>query len=245
MRRAFTLIELLVVIAIIAILAAILFPVFAQARDKARQAVCASNLKQIAAAMHMYSQDFDERIPSLTVDAPGDKRASGKQIGWPIVIQPYVKNEQVFYCPSYPILKPYRSLSSSVDSQWLIPYGYNDVVATYGANTSGGHTWAELEYASHTIMVADDQEARVGLGYYNLFSSYGNSRCWSYTDKTNPPWIQTVGQLHGRHSGGANIAFCDGHVAWMRVPGVVTRDDSYFRPDSQPGYVRNCPNDKQ
>ena len=67
-RSGFTLIELLVVIAIIAILAAILFPVFAQAREKARQITCASNLKQIATAMHMYSQDFDERIPSLLVE---------------------------------------------------------------------------------------------------------------------------------------------------------------------------------
>src|ERR1051326_6641898 len=105
-RRGFTLIELLVVIAIIAILAAILFPVFAQARDKARAAMCTSNLKQIALGMHMYSQDFDERIRSLPGDAVGDPRASGGQMGWPWLIQPYLKNEGVLICPSYPIAAP-------------------------------------------------------------------------------------------------------------------------------------------
>jgi prepilin-type N-terminal cleavage/methylation domain-containing protein/prepilin-type processing-associated H-X9-DG protein len=241
-RRGFTLIELLVVIAIIAILAAILFPVFAQAREKARQALCLSNLKQIASAMHMYSQDFDERIPSLTVDAPGDPRSDGRQMGWPNLIQPYLKNEQVLYCPSYPIIPPYNSFKTSVWSQYLIPYGYNNRVATYGANTSGGRTWGELERPAETILVADDQEARAGLGYYNLFSRYANDRCWSYTDKNNPKWIETVGVLHGRHSGGANIAFCDGHVKWMRVPGEVTKDEAYFMPDHSPGRLRNCPN---
>jgi len=240
-RKGFTLIELLVVIAIIAILAAILFPVFAQAREKARQASCSSNLKQIALAMHMYSQDFDERIPSLTVDAKGDPRSDGNQMGWTNVIQPYIKNESVLYCPSYAIVAPYNSFKTSIYSQYFVPYGYNNRVATYGANTSGGHTWGEITQPSDTIMIADDQEARVGFGYYNLFSTYANDRCWSYTDKNTPPWIQTVGTLHGRHSGGANIAFCDGHVKWMRVPGEVTKDELYFTIDHTVGKVRNCP----
>src|SRR5437773_8936270 len=95
---AFTLIELLVVIAIIAILAAILFPVFAQARAKARQAACLSNEKQIGTAIMMYAQDYDERLPachsyglSWTASVPG-----------PYIQQlaaPYVKNEQIWYCP--------------------------------------------------------------------------------------------------------------------------------------------------
>jgi prepilin-type N-terminal cleavage/methylation domain-containing protein/prepilin-type processing-associated H-X9-DG protein len=109
---AFTLIELLVVIAIIAILAAILFPVFAQAREKAREASCLSNLKQISLALKMYSQDYDERLfASGNLPAQGDPawntrvpdgsnivRMMGGGLSW--FTQPYIKNQQIFTCPS-------------------------------------------------------------------------------------------------------------------------------------------------
>jgi prepilin-type N-terminal cleavage/methylation domain-containing protein/prepilin-type processing-associated H-X9-DG protein len=128
-RRGFTLIELLVVIAIIAILAAILFPVFAQAREKARQAVCTSNEKQIATATLMYMQDYDEYTPWVggvtpvkqlqlgvappETNAPGDTKAflatttprsfgGGDGLQLKDVLQPYIKNTGVFVCPSVP-----------------------------------------------------------------------------------------------------------------------------------------------
>src|SRR4026209_1328185 len=88
-RRAFTLIELLVVIAIIAILAAILFPVFAQAREKARQAACMSNLKQWAHASMMYLSDHDERLPGMFTK---DAKAPQGMRSWPMLLEPYVKN---------------------------------------------------------------------------------------------------------------------------------------------------------
>ena len=93
-RRAFTLIELLVVIAIIAVLAAILFPVFAQARDKARQTSCLSNTRQIGSAVMMYSQDHDEGLPPWWTSTPGGYWY------WHVHLKPYVKNLQVFICPS-------------------------------------------------------------------------------------------------------------------------------------------------
>ena len=97
-RKGFTLIELLVVIAIIAILAAILFPVFAQAREKARQATCQSNLKQLGLAMRMYTEDYDGMFISSYI-FPNGWRVCPHYI-WPDFVQPYIKNWQVFSCPS-------------------------------------------------------------------------------------------------------------------------------------------------
>jgi prepilin-type N-terminal cleavage/methylation domain-containing protein len=109
-RNAFTLIELLVVIAIIAILAAVLFPVFAQAREKARQTACLSNLKQIGTALSMYMQDYDERLPDrrdLKNTLPGGYRPwatwppSDPRCGWAaVVLDPYIKNGGIWSCPS-------------------------------------------------------------------------------------------------------------------------------------------------
>src|SRR5438132_6984611 len=116
-RRGFTLIELLVVIAIIAILAAILFPVFAKAREKARQTTCLSNLKQLSLSTIMYVQDYDQQNfwfrgrPNTTVyaDTAQTIPVPPAMLGVPNynvyvkrVFQPYIKNEQIFYCPSDP-----------------------------------------------------------------------------------------------------------------------------------------------
>jgi prepilin-type N-terminal cleavage/methylation domain-containing protein/prepilin-type processing-associated H-X9-DG protein len=97
MRRGFTLIELLVVIAIIAILASILFPVFAKAREKARQSSCLSNSKQLGLAVLQYVQDYDECFPLLGYNFSDGSEA---QRGWAARLVPYTKNEQIFRCPS-------------------------------------------------------------------------------------------------------------------------------------------------
>ena len=134
MRKAFTLIELLVVIAIIAILAAILFPVFAKAREKARQTSCLSNLKEIGLAVMMYVQDYDERIPMPYSPAPAN---------WPLWedrIQPYEKNWQIHICPSLSTTNYYAS------------YGWNWYMVWDGSN------WlalAEVLSPAETIMNGD------------------------------------------------------------------------------------------
>ena len=103
-RRGFTLIELLVVIAIIAILAAILFPVFARAREKARQSSCLSNVKQIGLGVLMYTQDYDERFPAKWwwyVHRPAGYDLSTNYLTWAECVAPYINNDQIFQCPTY------------------------------------------------------------------------------------------------------------------------------------------------
>jgi prepilin-type N-terminal cleavage/methylation domain-containing protein/prepilin-type processing-associated H-X9-DG protein len=139
-RIAFTLIELLVVIAIIAILAAILFPVFAQAREKARQATCLSNLKQCVLGATMYSQDYDEQF--LTFGMLNGRASPGTLVYWQALIQPYMKNRGVTLCPSFKYnysapTNPWLSCLDNVDTvckaanctkcDWYVSYGLNTV----------------------------------------------------------------------------------------------------------------------
>nr|WP_309696352.1 prepilin-type N-terminal cleavage/methylation domain-containing protein [Armatimonas sp.] len=131
-RRAFTLIELLVVIAIIAILAAILFPVFAQARDKARSVACLSNTKQLALGVIQYAQDYDETLPVAGYNA----QCRGR---WQWQIYPYVKNEQVFTCPNI----SQRPWLATVSNQAGCSNGAGGTVTlSLGRNDKGGYGWS-------------------------------------------------------------------------------------------------------
>jgi prepilin-type N-terminal cleavage/methylation domain-containing protein len=116
-RRGFTLIELLVVIAIISILAAILLPVFAQAREAARKASCTSNAKQLVTAINMYAQDYEETLPFAGFDGAGTHLSS-----WMLQVSPYVKNGQIFKCPSDP--NPNNVWDGTL-ADVGVSYGYN------------------------------------------------------------------------------------------------------------------------
>ncbi|RYG63499.1 DUF1559 domain-containing protein, partial [bacterium] len=118
--RAFTLIELLVVIAIIAILAAILFPVFGRARENARRSSCQSNLKQIGLGIMQYTQDYDEKFPMYRVTFWAAQ--PGQTFGWADGIQPYLKSEQIFQCPSNNDVQPDRTSATPTPAQ----PGYTD-----------------------------------------------------------------------------------------------------------------------
>jgi prepilin-type N-terminal cleavage/methylation domain-containing protein len=149
--RGFTLIELLVVIAIIAILAAILFPVFAQARESARKASCISNTKQLGLGTMMYAQDYDEMYPCNSWDG-APMGTTDNDIGqdkprftlWMWRIMPYLKNKQILVCPSDPARgkSPWRGYSTVPDDCWGVPtpisYGHNQHIFGYGGTDRPG-----------------------------------------------------------------------------------------------------------
>lgn len=173
-NTAFTLIELLVVIAIIAILAAILFPVFAQARDKARQTACLSNLKQIGTAVGMYNQDYEECFPgfkysagSVSVPMVGGGYYYG-HVFWQLLYYPYIKNTQVFVCPnddnSTKNLSPAPTgTNSSYTYDNPIPTSYLDNGAMF--DTTLPVYLAQLQFPSDTYLIGDGNHSDT-LGFY-------------------------------------------------------------------------------
>jgi len=212
------LIELLVVIAIIAILAAILFPVFAQAREKARQSSCQSNLKQIAMAELMYVNDWDERahgpvIGGIQVGGAGCSRCfqggeSGHwqyHCGWPEPIwrplTAYTKNQQIWICPS-------RGDCNSRVGQWR-SYGWNRGTE-YDKQGS-------LRYPAQTCMFS---ESAWSIAWLPIHRGCCGSHANLQRADLNPHFIGRV------HSGGANMAFWDGHVKWIK-PENLPLDDGY------------------
>ncbi len=154
--RGFTLIELLVVIAIIAILAAILFPVFARARENARRTSCLSNLKQIGLGMMQYSQDFDEKFPTIRNLTTGQ---SGFYT-WDAAIMPYVKSKQVFMCPSVPSLNT-RAYSMNWWVAGSAQHPSLDLGAVYSTSISAisrtANTVLLIEYATMNVLPTTTQ----------------------------------------------------------------------------------------
>ncbi|MGI5817759.1 MAG: DUF1559 domain-containing protein [Armatimonadota bacterium] len=203
----FTLIELLVVIAIIAILAAILFPVFARAREKARQTSCMSNTKQLQLGVLMYAQDYDEMLPNEAYAFVGDGNQAGDGT-WRGAIFPYVKNTQLFICPSH---TPSSTVFDGRHNDQLMnaSYAINDWHQgttdpnIIGANPPRNQRLARVEDPSSTIF---------------LLESPGRA------DDICPSSQASHGlQLSGanltaaqRHNEGANYAFVDGHAKWLR-----------------------------
>ena len=205
-RRGFTLIELLVVIAIIAILAAILFPVFARAREKARTASCQSNLKQLGIAYLMYAQDYDETLPVYAVTTAGS---------WRIQILPYIKNRQVFMCPSQQVVASSYSAAGRFDESQATSNDIN-TWAGYGLNLVHGYLngpptppfeappLASINEVAKTILLTDSD----AYGAYFFDGTGNNGRANTHGFVRNDP-----GGV--RHNGGANYLFCDGHVKWQ------------------------------
>jgi prepilin-type N-terminal cleavage/methylation domain-containing protein len=202
-RSAFTLIELLVVIAIIAILAAILFPVFAQAREKARATTCLSNLKQIGTASMMYAQDYDERLCLQYYISGASGTAGGS---WDVTMAPYLKNTDITHCPSDGLARQNNNKARTYS--WCRgPFGDTGV--------DSGIALAAIPQPASQIHITERPN------YLNMVN-FVNYSVFNVPTEMGPyPQNATVPSGPPFHSEGWNFEFVDGHVKWYRLEATI------------------------
>jgi len=259
LRSGFTLIELLVVIAIIAILAAILFPVFAQAREKARQTSCLSNYKQFSLGILMYTQDYDETYcigeaegPDLNwywnynVAVPYNWRAAYQsttarywmaQNHWGNSIYPYVKNYGILACPSG--IKTditTTEYSTEVATPQLVGLSYNGLLSSY--NEAGVNTPATLPL----MWEGRGKSNQVGFALSNpaLICSNPGGTCvyipCGGSGNGSSSAMFTLNQTIWSHTGGANFSMADGHAKWRRLGAGISPANTDYNTDPYTQY---------
>jgi prepilin-type N-terminal cleavage/methylation domain-containing protein/prepilin-type processing-associated H-X9-DG protein len=279
-RFGFTLMELLIVIAVIAIIAAILFPTFAQAREKARQAACLSNLHQIALASELYTQDYDDTFLWAAGQPRGrdvsrqiltyyhaqiDCADHANVLSWVVLLQPYVKSDGVFRCPSFPgySLPKFESGTGPV----IQGIGYSSNPLQFG-DPCRPHPVSWLRHSPSQVALFADASGAFGDLWMTWAYATNNwiyplwlSKQWNYTPDGNTYWgwgqyrspvpdpsIEPL--TRDQHIDGYNFAFADGHarflrpfrwISWSRGPGGVGVDGQwhqgtvYFRMGYFPG----------
>jgi prepilin-type N-terminal cleavage/methylation domain-containing protein/prepilin-type processing-associated H-X9-DG protein len=257
--KGFTLIELLVVIAIIAILAAILFPVFAQAREKARQATCLSNMKQMALASRMYLSDYDDTVVPCylySVHSAAGTGARGAPVlqWWPDLLHPYSKSDKLWHCPNWSAVYDYgrnsfpegegpglKKLRWSLGcNNWHYWPGNNQnkpavLLGAMGVNRPG------LEINSNEASVQNPADLIMAVDAISPELWTPPQHDWMNVNKPprNCPGAQCLGDVHLRHSSGFNAFFVDGHAKfmrqskranWLKEPNVVKTGDPADKP---------------
>ena len=227
-RKGFTLIELLVVIAIIAILASILFPVFARARENARRASCQSNLKQMGLGVLMYVQDYDEKYPlsysSNAQPTPDGQNMQANGWVWQQIIYPYTKSDQIYLCPS----------ASYPNNPSIGNYGANVLIMRSDAMTGySSVSMAAVQSAASTYMLMDS--GTYALAPVTVAGISGSVATPAGSFWYLPGSASLTGNISGmkseltsdyasgRHFNGVNVAFADGHVKWLKSSEVYTQ----------------------
>ncbi|BDI30258.1 hypothetical protein CCAX7_23090 [Capsulimonas corticalis] len=240
-HRGFTLIELLVVIAIIAILAAILFPVFAQAREKARQTRCSSNEKQLVLALIQYVQDYDEQFPPANISDPSYVDIAGvaqNRQHWYGMITPYikqgyansqagVKKDNVYICPDYAPIGAFGTSATSPQGTPQYSYAINENISPalapgtpWNLANTAPLTLASINYPANQVLISEGAGARVFSAGDDTSADPPVPAGGSGYSDTNVNHDNNISHVlaRGRHSGGSHYAFTDGHVKWVRSP---------------------------
>jgi len=261
---AFTLIELLVVIAIIAILAAILFPVFAQAREKARQTSCLSNNKQFGLGIMMYVQDYDETFPIGCAKGnntyywnfnlptpynwrpipPTDGRVLAAQVHWGNSIQPYIKNWGIMACPSGPEVRLGIPDYATPNVPWYnVSYTYNGELSSYSQAGIANSTGLPLLWEGRGKAAI----AGFALSNPNLICTNAAQPCiyvpshggCSSANNGDTDAMFTLSGTMWVHNQGANFCLADGHAKWRRLAAQISPANTNWAVDPYTGYDAN------
>jgi prepilin-type N-terminal cleavage/methylation domain-containing protein/prepilin-type processing-associated H-X9-DG protein len=218
--QGFTLIEILIVVAIILILVAILFPVFARARENARRASCQSNLRQIGLGLMQYAQDYDETLPAQTSLTGVDNYANTRSLNWIAATHPYVKSWALYHCPSATPTEYNGGCCKIVSSpnQSDTNYWINGVMIQ--------RKLSALQNAAALIYVQESNYRWGQAVIRPVPTSTGwpasSFRLWNYnyTDLAS----KDIENMNLLHFGGGNLLFCDGHVKWRRQDSINARE---------------------